>query len=586
MASEDASKSAVVSAFARVRPVSLAEAESGEKAMPELELTLVEADGSAICPGFSALLGQEAKNQDVFERALAPHVQQALRGGSVSLMCFGAKASGKTHTAFGSNEEKGMHILAVERLLADLSSAGDDQLALRISACELFDDTALDVLGEKKLPCSLEIGSAGHLAVIPRDEGQALSADETGTDLLGDEKPDGLRSTVIVRQCLRTATISKADDIDKVPVKALQQRLANAASSSSHAVVRLEITSSELEKAQLVVDDARALLQARKNAVENVKTSYMTLLADANAQQHRVLRAKPSEAAWKESQLFLGLAFMSEDAKEIATEGVSDDGSVIVTLKGHEAEDSKSLQDWAKHFDVSDMTIQTVVDKRKYEDPGKWEAARQILLNQAAKLNKLLDDADTQLKKAQAAYDETRAKAPAGVGGSVLIVDLASMEASAAVDKTLDVLKECMAAMSKSSLSKAKCKENRVTHFMEENLLSRKGSEAVAVLVVHLASAEKRADETLKALNYGQICVNVEEEKRSKTVPQKKLKGGEDLVPAQCDPKVKEEIVAIYKEHCPEKTEQDVQIILYRFAGRENELLQKAREKYTAKAGA
>ena len=44
--------------------------------------------------------------------------------------------------------------------------------------------------------------------------------------------------------------------------------------------------------------------------------------------------------------------------------------------------------------------------------------------------------------------------------------------------------------------------------------------------------------------------------------------------------KIQEEIFALYRQHCPEKSGHDVEVILGKFAGREAELLARAREKY------
>ena len=50
--------------------------------------------------------------------------------------------------------------------------------------------------------------------------------------------------------------------------------------------------------------------------------------------------------------------------------------------------------------------------------------------------------------------------------------------------------------------------------------------------------------------------------------------------PVACDPVVRADILTLYKEHCPDKTEQDIEAIMTKFAGRESQLLQMINQKY------
>jgi len=50
--------------------------------------------------------------------------------------------------------------------------------------------------------------------------------------------------------------------------------------------------------------------------------------------------------------------------------------------------------------------------------------------------------------------------------------------------------------------------------------------------------------------------------------------------PHACDPALLSELWRVYKEHVPEKSEEEVETIIARFAGREAALLQKVTAKY------
>merc|ERR1712107_775817 len=59
--------------------------------------------------GFAGVLGPEADNSLVFERAFKPKLQTVLSGGTASLLCYGYTGSGKTHTVLGSGGEEGLY---------------------------------------------------------------------------------------------------------------------------------------------------------------------------------------------------------------------------------------------------------------------------------------------------------------------------------------------------------------------------------------------------------------------------------------------------------------------------------------------
>merc|ERR1712107_925608 len=89
--------------------------------------------------GFAGVLGPEADNSLVFERAFKPKLQTVLSGGTASLLCYGYTGSGKTHTVLGSGGEEGLYYKAVGELLSRLKTEQPDkQLFLMATACEVF----------------------------------------------------------------------------------------------------------------------------------------------------------------------------------------------------------------------------------------------------------------------------------------------------------------------------------------------------------------------------------------------------------------------------------------------------------------
>merc|ERR1712117_459273 len=76
--------------------------------------------------GFAGVLGPEAENSHVFERAFKPKLQTVLSGGTASLLCYGYTGSGKTHTVLGSGGEEGLYYKAAGELLSRLKTEQPD----------------------------------------------------------------------------------------------------------------------------------------------------------------------------------------------------------------------------------------------------------------------------------------------------------------------------------------------------------------------------------------------------------------------------------------------------------------------------
>ena len=166
-----------VSVFVRVRPLTPAEVAKGFQPLQglALESSAPEDVGVAVAPGiggFTGLLGQEANTAAVFERCLAQRIDTVLGGGAVSLFCYGYTGGGKTHTVLGNSGERGMYYLAAERLLHDLDAmqpAGapeEQRMFLHATACEIYNDTVYDLLGEEKVECTLRTDETGTLRVL------------------------------------------------------------------------------------------------------------------------------------------------------------------------------------------------------------------------------------------------------------------------------------------------------------------------------------------------------------------------------------------------------------------------------------
>eukprot|EP00812_Abedinium_dasypus_P011965 NODE_5500_length_576_cov_351.241843.p2 GENE.NODE_5500_length_576_cov_351.241843~~NODE_5500_length_576_cov_351.241843.p2 ORF type:complete len:128 (-),score=19.95 NODE_5500_length_576_cov_351.241843:177-560(-) len=111
--------------------------------------------------------------------------------------------------------------------------------------------------------------------------------------------------------------------------------------------------------------------------------------------------------------------------------------------------------------------------------------------------------------------------------------------------------------------------------------------ESVSVMLVNISPAGYLGKRTVNTLRYGQMFAASSD---SKEVPLSQPHGQTQAATArsavttrtaECDPAIREEVRSLYRQFCPGKSEREVETILGRFAGREVELLAKAREKYS-----
>jgi len=263
-------------------------------------------------------------------------------------------------------------------------------------------------------------------------------------------------------------------------------------------------------------------------------------------------------------------------------------------VKGHGAHSPKSVEDWAKHFGVPELVLGMTRAKVQYDQPGKWEALKETLDMHSNAMRQRLHQANMQLDQATAELEETKARGPKALGGRLLLVDLAGADydhrmgkeqkESAAINKSLLSLKECFRSLAKVSSAKAKFRDSKLTRLLEDSLApsassKRRNSQSVSVMVVNVSPAEHLGRMTLNSLRYGQMFAAADKPQQS--VAHKQVSKKLAAAAPECDPEIREAIFALYRQHCPEKSERDIEVIIGKFLGKEVELLEKAREKYS-----
>jgi len=658
----DRKRGDTVSVYVRVRPLTRGEISKNADNLPGLRLSstepeeqssanVFEANGVRI-GGFSGLLGQEALNVDVYDRCFARKLQTVVRGGSVSLFCYGYTGSGKTHTVIGYGEERGLYYLAAEGLLRELAvleadrldREEDDSLFLQATACEMYNDEVFDLLGKEKVPCTLRVDERGQLQILGPQTSSSLDQSESGvleelltSELLTPEQQRHLHATLITRSAdLRAASVFRPEDLQEISRTCVLKRAVgssteHAQSSRSHALLRLEVVNLAVLKARRALSEAKAMMAPRKSALDNVMTCRFVLLSDGFQTILAPVSASPADVDRRTP-----LNEIPEGSYEVVS---NEPAGKICSLRGHEEMGFKSYADWAVFFSCPPLEVRHVIKKRKYEEPGKWEAIRDALEAKAAVLQRKANEAEVAIQEASTALEKATNRGPAALGGSMTLVDLAGADydhrsgsqqkESAAINKSLLSLKECLRSLANIKGAKPKFRDSKLTRLLEDSLSpgessSRRNQESVSVMMVNLSPAGNLERMTLNTLRYGQMFASTTGQSpatkgkgpapvaKESTGAKAKGLAPDGMVSAAADgrvpaparmgsarangkipapvanesagAKIREELMSLYREHCPDKSEQEVQTIIHRFAGRETELLQKAREKYDGAA--
>lgn len=546
------------------------------------------------------MLGCEASNRSVFGRCFEPQLETVLRGGTASLFCYGYTGSGKTHTIIGYGEEQGQYFLAAAQLLQRLSAAGAEQgLFLQASACELYNDEVFDMLGPQKVSCTLRVDEEGQLQVIGEQTSVPLPASEIAAldELLSPEQRQGLYATMITRASgLRTASVFQVEDLQQISTSCVQQRAVgcsteHAQSSRSHALLRVEVVNETILKAQAMVDEAKAVIAPRKNVVDNVMMCKFKLLW---ALEYGLFppSAPIDNSDYHPAHPDMGL----HDSSDGYVIDMARYTNGLYALKGYEAEGAKSVNDWAQHFGLPELVFGLTRVKIQHDEPGRWEAIKEALDTRTVEVSQRLRQANEHFDQATRELEEAKARGPKALGGNLLLVDLAGADydhrsgkeqkESAAINKSLLSLKECFRSLAKASPAKAKFRDSKLTRLLEDTLApsacsKRRNRESVSVMLVNVSPAEHLSKMTLNTLRYGQMFAAADKPRQSASRPAP-CKPKPSAAPPKCDPKIREEIFALYRQHCPEKSESDIEAILCRFSGKEADLLVKAREKYAS----
>eukprot|EP00483_Globobulimina_turgida_P005043 UN05053 len=104
--------------------------------------------------GFKRIILPKENNLDTFKKCILPSISNVFRGVSTCVFAYGHTGSGKTHTIFGYDAEKGMYRLFATELCQRVEALNNDTF-IEIRFTELYQGIVRDLLSTEKRECFL-----------------------------------------------------------------------------------------------------------------------------------------------------------------------------------------------------------------------------------------------------------------------------------------------------------------------------------------------------------------------------------------------------------------------------------------------
>ena len=130
---------------------------------PDVEREVCASAGSSHAYKFAGILGAEATQEEVFDAVARDAVDAALDGFNSTVFAYGQTGSGKTFTVTGGAEryaDRGIIPRALQRIFAAAKANAKEQVLVRISYMEIYNEAAYDLLDGsqdmralEELPC-------------------------------------------------------------------------------------------------------------------------------------------------------------------------------------------------------------------------------------------------------------------------------------------------------------------------------------------------------------------------------------------------------------------------------------------------
>jgi hypothetical protein len=241
---------------------------------PHKEETFSALNGKLPINGFSGIFGMKENNKRVYQHSFQNKIETVMRGGTLSLFCYGYTGAGKTHTVLGYNGEAGLFQLAAEELLSRIDRFNSSEkminqepVILLASVIDVYNDDVYDLLGGN-VKCTLRKNKMGQLSVRGPTRKHEFTEEEA--------KINGF-SFSIVTTSLTTVEIKSIHDLEDIHKRVLQYRKVGTSSihnksSRSHAIFRLDIVNQSFLDTLSQVEEAESIKPAVQTAYDKKRT--------------------------------------------------------------------------------------------------------------------------------------------------------------------------------------------------------------------------------------------------------------------------------------------------------------------------
>lgn len=202
---------------------------------PDEKVPMLE---EGLLTGFEGVLGVESSNTEVYNATLADKIPMILRGGQVSMFCYGHTGTGKTHTSMGYSSHPGLFKLACEDILKSLNEASaglppKEKLFIQVRFTEVHVGKVYDLLEDPKAECLTLEDDDGAFRIRRQP-----AKNDKGWFISGDQKFVVVEDLANLLQILEKGIETRACGSSSV----------HDQSSRSHAMMEMEVVTTELRE--------------------------------------------------------------------------------------------------------------------------------------------------------------------------------------------------------------------------------------------------------------------------------------------------------------------------------------------------
>eukprot|EP01083_Nonionella_stella_P062294 161996_1 len=235
--------------------------------------------------GLNSIIRPKQNNQQTFELCIMPCIDSLFKGRMCAAFAYGHSGSGKTHTMFGYDTERGLHSLFAREVLDRLRGG---EMYLQVRFVELYQNALRDLLSANKdeimLQQSEKRGFVFRTHPSLCDDGKFRSYPITSVRVLSDEhlskvlqgaiKSRAVGSSTIHDQSSRSHAFLEYEIVNKALIEARAELLEREADLLWYQLMNDEIKLKNIGKKGSWIDRAPQAFIDEMNSLDRWKVQY------------------------------------------------------------------------------------------------------------------------------------------------------------------------------------------------------------------------------------------------------------------------------------------------------------------------